>query len=107
MQRFWGFGYESFTMPNLGSFDWRDKIHLEAKFTLGSIFGPSAPSVLAESYFVPLWPLAVLLLAYPTLAFIRGPLRRWRRRKRGLCIHCGYDLTGNTSGVCPECGERM
>lgn len=20
---------------------------------------------------------------------------------------CGYDLTGNTSGVCPECGERI
>jgi len=21
-----------------------------------------------------------------------------------LCLHCGYDLTGNTSGVCSECG---
>jgi hypothetical protein len=21
-----------------------------------------------------------------------------------LCLSCGYDLTGNTSGVCPECG---
>jgi hypothetical protein len=20
------------------------------------------------------------------------------------CRHCGYDLTGNVSGVCPECG---
>ncbi|MCC7293372.1 MAG: hypothetical protein IT449_15035 [Phycisphaerales bacterium] len=20
------------------------------------------------------------------------------------CKHCGYDLTGNQSGVCPECG---
>ena len=20
---------------------------------------------------------------------------------------CGYDLTGNVSGVCPECGERI
>lgn len=24
----------------------------------------------------------------------------------GQCVHCGYDLTGNTSGRCPECGER-
>lgn len=24
----------------------------------------------------------------------------------GHCPHCGYDLTGNTSGVCPECGEK-
>jgi hypothetical protein len=22
----------------------------------------------------------------------------------GNCLHCGYDLTGNVSGVCPECG---
>lgn len=22
----------------------------------------------------------------------------------GHCRHCGYDLTGNESGVCPECG---
>jgi len=28
--------------------------------------------------------------------------------KRGsmLCGACGYDLTGNTSGICPECGTR-
>lgn len=24
---------------------------------------------------------------------------------RNYCISCEYDLTGNTSGVCPECGE--
>ena len=24
-----------------------------------------------------------------------------------LCQRCRYDLTGNTSGVCPECGERI
>jgi hypothetical protein len=22
----------------------------------------------------------------------------------GHCVHCGYDLTGNVSGTCPECG---
>lgn len=26
--------------------------------------------------------------------------------KPGCCSGCGYDLTGNTSGVCPECGAR-
>jgi hypothetical protein len=29
---------------------------------------------------------------------------RRERRARGLCVRCGYDLTGNVSGVCPECG---
>lgn len=25
----------------------------------------------------------------------------------GSCRRCGYDLTGNQSGVCPECGTRL
>ncbi len=24
-----------------------------------------------------------------------------------ICIPCGYDLTGNTSGVCSECGREL
>ena len=32
------------------------------------------------------------------------PRKRARRLERGLCADCGYDLTGNVSGVCPECG---
>ncbi len=31
--------------------------------------------------------------------------RNQRRSRRGQCSECGYDLTGNTSGVCPECGN--
>lgn len=23
------------------------------------------------------------------------------------CLHCGYRLRGNTSGVCPECGNEI
>lgn len=54
-------------------------------------------------------PLALsgLLATYPTIAFVRGPVRRRRRRRRGLCIRCGYNLTGNVSGVCPECGTEI
>lgn len=29
------------------------------------------------------------------------------RREQGLCLHCGYDLTGNVSGICPECGQPI
>lgn len=53
------------------------------------------------------WPLAVAFAAYPTIAFIRGPVRRWRRQRKGQCVKCGYNLTGNVSGVCPECGEQI
>jgi len=36
----------------------------------------------------------------------RAGLRRiWRRE--GRCPRCGYDLSGLTGGVCPECGEAI
>lgn len=52
------------------------------------------PLVIWDAFFVlpPLLILATLI--------IRG----WPTRAPGLCVSCGYDLTGNTSGVCPECG---
>lgn len=42
------------------------------------------------------------LLAAPVLVF--AALKRRRRAKRGLCIGCGYDLTG--VDACPECGRQ-
>ena len=36
---------------------------------------------------------------------------RWRSRRvkarQNLCPTCSYNLTGNTSGVCPECGRAV
>ena len=33
----------------------------------------------------------------------------WRREREaeGKACRCGYSLTGNTSGTCPECGSRI
>ena len=33
----------------------------------------------------------------------------WRRDRipPGHCTGCGYNLTGNISGTCPECGEEF
>ena len=33
-------------------------------------------------------------------------LRRYIRHRRGHCIRCGYDLRGELSSGCPECGWR-
>jgi hypothetical protein len=53
----------------------------------------------------PPWFLVLLLGFYPAFAFTVRSVRLRRRRKRNQCIHCGYDLTGNVSGICPECGR--
>jgi hypothetical protein len=48
-------------------------------------------------------PVFIAMMVYPLLPFVvkRG------RRKRGLCVRCGYNLTGNVSGRCPECGREV
>lgn len=33
--------------------------------------------------------------------------RRQGRPKAGMCAKCGYNLFGNTSGICPECGRPL
>jgi hypothetical protein len=47
-------------------------------------------------------PLLILLLAVPPTALL-WYLDRHRRRP-GFCRECGYNLTGNVSGRCSECG---
>jgi hypothetical protein len=49
--------------------------------------------------------LATLAFAFPLACmwWIRVG-RPCRRRRRGLCVRCGYDLRANLSGKCPECG---
>jgi hypothetical protein len=50
-----------------------------------------------------------LTLGFNALTILFGmPLwRRWRSRARGRCPACGYNLAGNISGVCPECGAGI
>ena len=62
-------------------------------------------ALFVKSYYVIL--VALVCCIYPTTVFVRGPLRRKRRRRKGLCLKCGYDLTGNESGKCPECGTQL
>ncbi len=45
---------------------------------------------------------------YPAIFFIRSyRRRRLHRQVLQPCTKCGYDLHGNESGVCPECGEAV
>lgn len=58
---------------------------------------------------MPLW--MVFLTSFVTAAvFWRVHhliFTRRSRHLRGHCIYCGYDLTGNVSGVCSECGAEV
>ncbi len=49
-----------------------------------------------------------LLTAYVVSRFIYTNLRwRWEETDGRYCLACGYDLTGNVSGRCPECGTDV
>jgi hypothetical protein len=58
--------------------------------------------------FVPHW-MPVAVFALPPLAWMllrgRRLVVRRRRKSRGLCLGCGYDLRAS-SGRCPECGRE-
>ena len=58
------------------------------------------------SFSLPLWVL-VGAFAIPMYLAIRPETKARSRRRRGLCVRCAYDLTGNKSGVCPECGTSV
>lgn len=50
---------------------------------------------------VPMW-VPLVLIVVPSLIAWRST-----RRRPGHCRKCQYDLTGNVSGVCPECGAEI
>jgi len=72
------------TIPREGYLQWKPEWHWSG--------GPG-------HIYIPLW-IPFVLVGLPT------GLLWWRdlRVPPGHCPNCGYDLTGNVSGVCPECG---
>jgi hypothetical protein len=66
--------------------------------------GESIARARIHSARVSLWLALGVFALYPLIAVVRGPCRRYVRMRRGACTQCGYDLTGNVSGRCPECG---
>lgn len=73
---------------------WRDQANREP------FFWPEAGQIGPfRIYTLPLW--------IPFAFFALVTLDLWRKSRRhppGCCRKCGYDLTGNVSGKCPECG---
>ena len=54
---------------------------------------------------LPHWFFTLIFAIGPTIWFIK-----WRKRKTlglNICSGCSYDLTGNQTGQCPECGHTI
>jgi hypothetical protein len=45
-----------------------------------------------------------LIAASGATTLLHGARKRIRTDQFRLCARCGYNVTGNTSGKCPECG---
>lgn len=50
--------------------------------------------------------LGILGIAYGVVQMLAGRRRAVQVDQFRLCNYCGYNLSGNTSGKCPECGAR-
>lgn len=49
----------------------------------------------------------MVLAVLPIVGIAARKAHRAATQTPGKCRHCGYDLTGNTSGICPECGTAI
>jgi hypothetical protein len=56
---------------------------------------------MALTWMAPYWFLGMIFMVLPA-AWARRTF--WHFTNDGRCAACQYDLTGNASGVCPECG---
>lgn len=62
-------------------------------------------TVTTRTYWAPYWLAALLASVVPLRALAMIGVRA-RRRRRGLCARCGYDVRFS-EGRCPECGAPL
>lgn len=82
-------------MQPIKTFGWRNSSVVSRGRTIGSTALSFPHCVLALVFTVPLW------------KPLWGIYRRQRRRQRGLCLGCAYNLRGLTEYRCPECGKEF
>lgn len=99
--------YQNRTKPAFGFTQTTDLCELEG--TLGvplDAVEKVTSQLFGQAAWMPMWPLVVLAAIQPTAAFAIH-LKKRKSIRAGLCSFCGYKLTGNVSGICPECGIEI
>ena len=86
---------QSSDIPNILGFGWN-----------GARLTWPGETVTDTAVVIPLWSVTLVTGALPIWWLFRL-VRGDRRMRGGLCHHCGYNLSGNTSGTCPECGTAV
>jgi hypothetical protein len=82
------------------------RLELGLRLPVRTLDGPymfGSAKITQRGLYIPLW------IPWISMSAVTGFLfwiARRRRATAGCCVECGYDLTGNISGVCPECGVR-
>jgi hypothetical protein len=74
--------------------------------TFRDVSGQGGSRIPRRAIGVPYWFLGLFFATLPCI-WLRSTLRRGSRWRNWCCKSCGYDLTGNVSGICPECGTPV
>lgn len=97
---------ETYTLPPRWSSSWVKRLGL-----IRPRIDRSAPEYMCESMIFPGVQCLVIPCWMPSVALLVASAGLWWRDRRrfpaGHCWKCGYNLTGNVSGVCSECGSAI
>ncbi len=55
----------------------------------------------------PLWLTTITLALLAAVPLLFSPVRDLRRKRKGWCVTCGYDLFASKSNRCSECGQSF
>ena len=92
-----------YTTPSSDDVSGRERWNFIAfLFEIETVVGSGGPFLRIEGIDVSHWFLTLTFAILPAIW-----LFKWNKRRKlgpNACSSCGYDLTGNESGVCPECG---
>lgn len=107
-------GWEQFpaSQGRYGQGFWRDlgfRYSAQTRSFGNAIDSPSTATGLTEDttlLMMPDWLVILVGAVLPAWCLTRW-VQRFRRRRQNHCSVCSYNLTGNTSGICPECGTPV